>query len=124
MPRPAGHPSVTDNFRGFAIFKHSNSITCTRQKEISRCLYIKDAKKSAAFKPICIFSPIGQSLSSHQIPVTKISIPIAIRMTPPSIVAFSESLSPNFFPKRSPIMQITNVTAAMISELENAAPVP
>ena len=51
---------------------------------------------------------------SPNIPFTKISIPIAISIHPPSIDAFQESLVPAFRPIRRPPTQITKVTAAMI----------
>ena len=50
----------------------------------------------------------------------KISRPIAIRMTPPRISALLESLVPKRFPRESPVMQIKNVTMAMIREQTRA----
>ena len=46
-------------------------------------------------------------------PVTNISIPIAIKITPPKIDALFASFVPNFLPIITPAIQITKVTAAM-----------
>ena len=48
-------------------------------------------------------------------PVINISIPIAIRITPPKIDALPESFVPNFLPIRIPPRQIKKVTKAISS---------
>ena len=48
-----------------------------------------------------------------------ISIPIAIKIIPPKMSAF-ESFCPIDFPSRSPIIQIMNVTSAIITEAMKA----
>ena len=50
--------------------------------------------------------------TDYIMPVTKISMPMAIRITPPKIEALFDSLVPNFLPIISPPTQIAKVTAA------------
>ena len=53
-------------------------------------------------------------------PRTKISIPIPMRISPPRISAFPESLFPTVFPIFKPVMQIAKVTAAIIIDAASA----
>lgn len=48
--------------------------------------------------------------------VTKISMPIRIRMTPPTMEAFPEISVPTFRPRYSPARQMPKVTIPMISD--------
>ena len=50
------------------------------------------------------------------IPVTNISIPMAIRITPPNTEAFQPRRVPAFAPMKSPAIQIPNVTIPMIRQ--------
>ena len=56
-----------------------------------------------------ITCPAAVIICDHhaQIPPAKISIPIAIRMTPPSMEALPVSFVPTFLPMTSPPMHIT-----------------
>ena len=74
----------------------------------------KNKKKRTPWQPRC-------ALIFQKIPVRKISIPMAMRITPPRIPDLPASLVPACFPMKMPPRQMAKVTAAMMVAARRAA---
>ena len=82
--------------------------------------FSKRKKKLTFHKPF--WSDYESFFDCHYIKlVTKISIPMKIRIAPPKIPAFPASFVPAFLPMAIPPKQMKNVTTAMIRAAKTAS---